>query len=243
MPTTTCRMSTLLVGWLLAAGVLAQQPAETAEKPLPWAKEMKRFADQDARQPPEPGGIVFVGSSSIVRWDLGKWFEGLEPKPVNRGFGGSQVSDTLKNLERLVLVRQPRLVVFYAGDNDVAAGKKVDRIVEDYRKLLDEIHDKVPQTRVVIVGIKPSRARWKMADTMQGVNRQVHELCKERDHCEFVDVWEPMLGDDGEPRESLFVKDGLHLSDEGYKLWTEKVTPAVKRQLEATKAATTGEAE
>jgi lysophospholipase L1-like esterase len=238
-----CRYSvfSLLILSVSASPLLAQPAADKKEKP--WTKEMARFAHQDERQPPEPGGVVFVGSSSILRWDLAKWFEDLEPRPVNRGFGGSQVSDTLNHFERLIVVRQPQVVVFYAGDNDVAAGKKVDRIVEDYRKLVDKIDDQLPETRLVIIGIKPSRARWKMADTMHEVNRQVAELCKKHKHCEFVDIWEPMLGEDGEPRESLFVKDGLHLSDEGYKLWTEKVTPVIKRQLKATDAATTGEAE
>lgn len=227
----------LLVTWL-AGESHAQQPQQTEKTPAPapWAKEMQEFAAADEKNPPRPGGIVFAGSSSIVRWDLAKLFEDLKPAPVNRGFGGSQVSDLLKNIDRAVLVHQPRVVVIYSGDNDVAAGKSAEQVMGDYRKVVEAIHAKLPETRVVVIGIKPSRARWQLADPMRQVNAGVSELCEEHELLEFVDVWQPMLAKDGSPRIELLADDGLHLSDEGYRLWTKLLRPVVERQYaEATK--------
>src|SRR5690606_7552119 len=144
---------------------------------------------------------VFAGSSSIVRWDLAKTMKGLEPRPVNRGFGGSQVSDLLRHLKRAVLVHKARVVVVYAGDNDIAAGTEVKEVAADYEKLMGEIHKVLPETRIVVISIKPSRARWKLAEPMREVNAQVRELCESSERAVFVDLWEPMLGEDGEPRE------------------------------------------
>src|SRR5690606_19781047 len=224
-----CRLVAVATLFGLSGLVLAQEP-EAAPKPDRWAKEMEKFAAADEKHPPEPGGIVFAGSSSIVRWDLKKTMEGLEPRPVNRGFGGSQVSDLVRHLERAVLVHKPRVVVVYSGDNDIAAGEEVKEVVADYEKLMGAIHKALPETRIVMISIKPSRARWKLAEPMHEVNAKVRELCEENEHAVFVDLWEPMLGEDGEPREKWFVEDGLHLSDEGYKLWTKKVRPVVERQ-------------
>ena len=39
----------------------------------------------------------------------------------------------------------------------------------------------------------------------------------------FVDVWEPMLTEDGKPNPDLFVEDGLHMNEKGYVIWTRLV--------------------
>ncbi len=239
---TRYRLAAIAAMFCLSAPLLAQDSGE-APKPIPWAKEMEKFAAADEKHPPRPGGIVFAGSSSIVRWDLAKTMEGLEPKPVNRGFGGSQVSDLVQHLERAVLVHKPRVVVVYSGDNDVAAGKEVKEVVADYKKLMHNIHAALPEARIVIISIKPSRARWKLAEPMSEVNAQVRELCEQSERSVFVDLWEPMLGEDGEPRAEWFVDDGLHLSDEGYRLWTKKVRPVVERQYKIAMEGAEGEGE
>lgn len=188
-----------------------------------WAKEMQRFQEQDKAQPAQDGGVVFVGSSSIRLWNLDESFPELEA--LNRGFGGSQIDDSVRHLDLLVLRHKPRVVVFYAGDNDVNGGKSPETVVKDFETFVARIHDELPDTRIVYIAIKPSRARWKLADKMQEANAGIAAVCKRSAVCEYVDVWPAMLGEDGEPRQELFVKDGLHLSPQGYAIWTELVAP------------------
>jgi lysophospholipase L1-like esterase len=220
--TTRCVLAVLAA----IAATCEAQDAEPNRGDL-WADDMARFEQQDTEDPREPGGVVFVGSSSIRLWDLQESFPKLDPPPLNRGFGGSQLVDSIRRAELLVIKHRPRLVVIYAGDNDIAAGKDAGRVVNDFRMLTALIQAQVPDVHIAYIAIKPSIARWKMADEMQVANGQIAKLCAENEQLTFIDVWKPMLGRDGEPREELFRDDGLHLNDKGYELWTSLVAPVI----------------
>lgn len=217
---------------LAAVAVLSTTSrAKEAEKmPLPWAKEMAAFAAADEEHPTAAGGVVFVGSSSIRRWDLDQSFEGMDPMPLNRGFGGSQMSDTVRNAELLVVKHKPRLVIVYAGDNDIAAGKSVKQVEDDFAEFVAIVQKELPDTRIAYIAIKPSVKRWTLADKIKDANARIAKQCTENEQLTFIDVWQPMLDDEGKPRGELFLKDGLHLNDEGYKLWASLVRPVIDQK-------------
>jgi len=89
-----------------------------------------------------------------------------------------------------------------------------------------------PELPIVFISIKPSIARWKLADKIKEANRLIQEDVEELGNIEYLDVWPAMLNEQGEPREDLFGEDGLHLNQDGYKLWTELVMPLVVRNDE-----------
>ena len=188
-----------------------------------WESAIQAFEKQDAEQAPRKNGIVFVGSSSIRKWDLKKWFP--DRNALNRGFGGSEVSDSLEFADRLIVTYEPRVVVVYAGDNDIAHDKTPQRVYDDVRQLVELLHSKLPKTKIVYIGIKPSIKRWALVGQVREANRLIAGLAAKDTRLEFVDVDEPMLGADGMPRKELFVEDGLHLSEVGYELWASLVRP------------------
>lgn len=189
----------------------------------PWDLALARFASQDQSGWFAKGGIVFVGSSSIRFWDLNTWFPGKTY--LNRGFGGSQISDSLANIDLLILKHQPRLIVFYAGDNDIAAGKAAKRVAIDFTDLSKRVHVALPQTRILFIAIKPSIARWNLYDRIVAANELIQIACNADARLTYIDVATPMLGSDGRPNPIFFVDDGLHLSASGYELWTQLVKP------------------
>jgi len=195
--------------------------ADTPDTVDRWAKEMQRFDETDKSNPPREDGVVFTGSSSVRLWNLAESFP--SQNAVNRGFGGSQYSDIVRHLDRLVLRHKPRVVVLYSGDNDIKSGKPASDVARDVETIVSRVRSALPATKIVIVSIKPSRARWNLSKEIQKANAGIAAVCEANDGCEFVDVWPAMLGDDGQPRQQLFVKDGLHLSAEGYAIWTELV--------------------
>lgn len=199
------------------------QPAENKDR---WAEAMAEFERSDAENPSEPGGGLFVGSSSIRMWDLPQSFPKL--KPLNRGFGGSEISDSVRHFDLLVAKHRPRLVVFYAGDNDVNAGKSAQRVHADYRAFREKLRQSLPETKLLYIAIKPSLARWQLAETIQEANRRIAADCENDKQAEFIDTWTPMLGDDGRPREELFLDDGLHLNEKGYQVWTKELRPHLR---------------
>lgn len=201
-----------------------QKPANPFEK---WEKAIAAFEKQDEAKLPAKGGIVFVGSSSIVKWKLGDDFSDLPV--IQRGFGGSQLADSVHFAPRIVTKYEPKTVVLYAGDNDLASGKSPQQVAADFEAFVQVVHDKLPETKIIYIAIKPSVARWKLIDKVRSANTLIAERCAKDDkRLVFLDIQPLMYGDNGEPDPQLFVKDGLHLSDEGYRRWAETLKPHLK---------------
>lgn len=217
---TRCLIGVLLV--LPGCRTSTDEPRDFAR----WEKEIAAFEKQDGEKAPPRNAVLFVGSSSIRLWDVARSFQGMDV--INRGFGGSQVADAAHFAPRLVSKHQPRVVVFYAGDNDIAAGRKPQQVLEDFQSFVRAVRKDLPQTRILFVSIKPSPRRWSLQDEMTRANALVEAFCKREHNLAYVDVVKPMLGADGKPRPELFVKDGLHLNADGYSLWTKLVQPHLK---------------
>jgi lysophospholipase L1-like esterase len=188
-----------------------------------WAKDMAAFEQKDRESQPAPDGIVFVGSSSIRLWDLAQSFPGLPV--INRGFGGSQLIDSVNHIDLLVLRHKPRVVVVYAGDNDLAGGKTPEDVVKDFAAFVAKVHAALPASKIAFIGIKPSIQRWALIDKVREANAGIRAVCQKDERLGFVEVDGPMLGWDEQPRKDLMVQDGLHLSPKGYQLWTTLVRP------------------
>ena len=187
-----------------------------------WTEAIQKFEQADAADPPKTGGVVFVGSSSIRLWELEKYFPDLQA--VNRGFGGSEICDSVHYFDTLVAKHQPQTVVLYAGDNDVAAGKKADQVLRDFRAFDAKMKEQLPSARLIFISIKPSLARWELAGEMRCANCRIANHCrKDSKRLTYLDVWCPMLDEQCKPRQELLRDDGLHLTDEGYQLWSTLV--------------------
>jgi lysophospholipase L1-like esterase len=218
----------VIVG-LAVISILSQagggQPADP--DPNRFAAEIKVFAEWDSRNAVPAHPVLFVGSSSIRLWRTHESFPDLPV--VNRGFGGSQVSDVIHFADRVVLAYNPSIIVFYAGDNDVAAGKSAQHIFEDCRRFIGLVHVRQPATRIVFLGIKPSRARWSLWPEAQKANDRLADFCKSDNRLLFADLGTPLLGPDGRPVADLFLKDQLHLNERGYAAWNKALAPVLRQ--------------
>ena len=214
---------------LLTAGVLPFVSAAAEHDSSRWEKSIARFEAADKKEMPKPGGVLFIGSSSIRLWKTLKGdFPGVAV--VRRGFGGSQIADSVHFAGRIVHPYQPRQIVMYAGDNDVASGKSPEAVLADFQTFVKVVHAKLPKTRIAFIAIKPSIARWKLSGKMAQANALIRAACDKEKRLEFIDIWQSMLGQDGKPKPNLFVKDGLHLNANGYALWTSIVKPYLAKR-------------
>ncbi len=212
---------TTLLSLALLSGFVSAEEVDTS--PARWEKTIAGFESKDRENPVAPGGILFLGSSSIRMWELGKWFPGM---PVlNRGFGGSEVSDSVYYFDRIVIPYKPSAIVFYAGDNDIARNKSPETVTEDFKKLAAKVWEHLPETRILFIGIKPSTARWNIYPEMKKVNEAIRQMAQSEPRLVLVDVESVMLGEDGLPRQEFLQKDGLHMTDAGYAAWTKLVSP------------------
>lgn len=201
----------------------------TVRGPARWESTMKRFDQENAAGQAKPGGVVFVGSSSMVRWKLEQSFP--DKGYINRGFGGSMASEAVHFARRILEPLKPKVVVFYEGDNDIARGKSPEQVAADFRAFVAYIHRELPETRIVLLSVKYSPSRAKSIFQHQAANALIEAYCHGDPLCRYVDVATPLLGADGKPDPKYFVKDMLHLSDEGYAQWAKVVGPAVDAAL------------
>jgi lysophospholipase L1-like esterase len=208
---------------LFLVALLAASPTVALQTEDRWEKYVAAFEEADRLSPPPKGEIVFVGSSTIHRWDVASYFPDL--KIINRGIDGTELADAVRYLDRLVLKHEPRLVVVYAGDNDISGGKLSEQISVDFERLVRGVHAKLPQTRILYIGIKPSTLRWLQVDRMRLANDVIRTICQRDDRLAFLDFDNLMLGWDEKPRQNLYVADGLHLSPLGYQIWTAVLRP------------------
>jgi len=200
----------------------------SGEDPDPgrFAKHIQNFVRWDTKNYVPQNAILFVGSSSIVMWPSQDCFGNYQI--VNRGFGGSHISDVNYYIDQTVLKYSPEIIVFYAGDNDIAGMKTPEQVFDDYKQFIKTVHEKFPQTQIIYVPIKPSIARWELWPEMNKTNLMIKEFTDNNSLLYYIDVATPMLGDDGKPKEALFLDDGLHLNNKGYELWTEILRPLLK---------------
>lgn len=219
----------MFVVFLLIAGAAASWAAEKPTGPERWESAMAAFEEMDKENPPPKGGVLFVGSSSVRMWKtLAEDFPGH--RTINRGFGGSEVSDSIHFADRIVLPHEPRMIVMYAGDNDISHGKTAKKVAADFQKFVKIVKKKLPKTRVAFIAIKPSLKRWELAGEITKANAAIKKRCDKNKLLDYLDIWTPMLGKDGKPRPELFLEDGLHLNAEGYALWTSVIRPFVDKK-------------
>lgn len=201
----------------------AKYPAER------WEKTIRAFEVWDSKNTFAPNAILFVGSSSIRMWPTRDCFE--EFAVINRGFGGSHISDVNYFAGRIVLRYEPKVIAFYAGDNDVAAGKTAKRVFDDYKKFVKLVHKKLPRTRIIFIAIKPSRSRWSLWPVMNEANMMIKDFTGKDNRLLYFDSATPLLDSDGKPNEKLFLDDNLHLNSKGYEVWTKLLRPVIKEAL------------
>ena len=212
-------MNKILLALLLfvSTSVLAQNPFE---------KEILAYEKQDSLSMPAKGQILFIGSSSFRLW---KSFEadmrGL-PASFNRGFGGSTLADALYYFDRMVVKYQPKWVIMYEGDNDLAKGKLPQQIAAEYDEFKARLKKQVPGAKLVFVAARPSLARVAMVEKQKELN----SLIKSKGDY-FIDMHSPFYLADGSLMTDIFVADKLHLNEKGYVIFANQIRQFVQTTI------------
>ena len=204
---------------------LSASPAATTNA-LPFEKEILAFEAADATNHPAPGAVLFIGSSSIRLWKtLADDFPGQ--RVLNRGFGGSQITDSVRYAGRIVIPYKPRLIVLYAGGNDINAGKSPEQVFDDYGRFVARIRAVLPETPIAYISIAPNPARWAQVDRVRAANALIEAHTRTDTRLAFIDVFPRMLGANGEPLPDIYVADRLHMNAKGYEIWRGIVGPVL----------------
>jgi lysophospholipase L1-like esterase len=225
-----CRFQTARSFCLLAVlSAALSSPAFSQEKSKssPFESEIKAFEASDRTNPPPQEGILFIGSSSIRLWKtLARDFPGRNV--INRGFGGSQIIDSVQFADRVVLPYQPKQIILYAGGNDINAGKTPEEVFADFKAFVGKVQARLPATDIAYVSIAPNPARWAQVEKVKAANRLIEAFTAMNRKLTFINVFPRMLAEDGQPRPEIYAPDRLHMNAKGYELWVSIIKPYLK---------------
>ncbi len=194
--------------------------------PERWRARVDQMVKRDQENPPKKEAVMFVGSATIAGWDLKHYFPQLET--INRGIGGSLISESTFYADQLIIPYRPSTIVFYSGDNDTAYGMPTEMIADDFRKFVAKIHAALPGTQMVVLSIRPSIRRLEVWDAVVAANQQLQAICAKDPKIQFVDLTPMLLTADGKPRKELLGEDQHHLNKDGFDLVSTVVAKAIE---------------
>ena len=184
-----------------------------------WQSSLDAFALTDQKSQPATDGVLFVGSSTIRLWsNLSQDFRQV-PVLINRGFGGSTMRDCNALVRELVIQYKPRQVMVYAGDNDLAEGRTPAEVLGSFENFVRSVRAELPAARISYISIKPSPSRTLLLPKVKQTNALIASFAQTVTDVRYIDIFNPMLNAQGQPRPELFLADRLHLNEAGYQLW------------------------
>ena len=218
---------TIRLLFLLILLVATSSYAQEAKDPTRFKDEIASLTAND-KSVNKKHLILFTGSSSIRLWkNLQSSFPGKNI--LNRGFGGSEMSDLLYYFDQLILPYQPEQIFIYEGDNDTNEGKTSEQVLKDATLLLNKIRSQIsPTVEVLFISAKPSLARAQLKDRYLKFNADLKLWSEKQTNVKFVDVWTPMMDKKGEVMNDLFIEDHLHMNEKGYVIWKRVIGPNLK---------------
>ena len=216
-------MRSLAVLLLMFAGAALAQSDRIAQ----WKPDIDALTANDASHAPPQHGVLFVGSSSIKNWAPTIASDFPHIPVVDRGFGGSQLADSTRFADRIIVPYHPDVVVLYAGDNDINEGRSADQVSEDFKRFVARVRKDLPRTAIVYITIKPSTSRWTLWPQMHAANDAIAAWAKTQKDVRVIDIASRMLDANGQPRPELLLDDGLHMRPAGYAIWIEALKPVL----------------
>jgi lysophospholipase L1-like esterase len=217
---------------LFVTALAACATGPTVPAPTRFQDVIAGFEAADVQAMPPKCAVLFTGSSSIRFW---RTLEQDFPNRtvINRGFGGSTIAEVNGYFSRIVAPYKPSAIVFYAGENDINAGTSAVDAFADFETFMALKDRALGSTPVWYISAKPSKLRTAQIPAQADLNARIKWLADQRNDLAYIDVVEAMLKPDDSPKD-IFVEDDLHMTPEGYAIWT----PIVEASLGAGQVAT-----
>ena len=193
--------------------------------------EIVAFEQADRQGDTLRSGVLFTGSSSIRMWkSLREDMTGF--RVLNRGFGGATIPEVLRYSDRYLFVHQPQVIVFYCGENDIAAGASPEQVYGRFKVFAELVAERLPDTKLLYLSMNPSPERWAMWDQFQRGDQLIRAYINDYPQIDYLSTAKTMLDEEGSVKADIFIEDGLHLNAKGYAAWTAQIRPLLTKYLE-----------
>jgi lysophospholipase L1-like esterase len=215
-------------------------PSEPADKAAPRMSRDGKVSDYFLKmhamflQQAQRGGIdlLFIGDVLTDNWRKpgpkgGEeiWTKRYAPlNAANFGIGADKTQNVLWRIEHGELDGlNPKVVILLIGGNNMAY--PADDILLGEMAIIQDIHQKLPQSKLLLLGILPRGADstdpavQAMRDKIKKVNTGLAQL-DDGQMTRFLDLGPQLVDDKGNLKADL-VPDGFHLDSQGYQTWAD----------------------
>ena len=195
-----------------------------------WQNRVKAFKEQNETLQ----NVVLLGDSITEGFETAKYFPGR--RILNRGIGADVIGNSmpvddprgvLQRLDNSVFNCAATDVFILIGINDLNTGRTVESMEAGYRELLKRLWEREPSLRIHVQSVLPTRGMHaKQNAPVASFNEKLKAMADEY-KCNWIDLHALMRDEKGELK-AEFTNDGLHLTEEAYRLWRGEVLKALK---------------
>lgn len=203
-----------------------------------WQESMEDEVLSYEQGPLHKGQIVFYGPSYFTRWStrfgmipMRESLLGMSGNPcvVNRGFGSSCAEHQLYYYPRLIRPLEPKVLVYTSQGNGPSFGYSDEESWELAQRVIAYAQTDFPGIHIYLVGAHPSQNQTdEDIRKKREYNAMVRAFAENTPNCTFLDVleYEPLQ------RKDIYVEDGVHFNQEGYRIYADFYKVALEKELD-----------
>lgn len=197
-----------------------------------WWRERNREKTAQARE--GKARLAFIGDSITQGWEgAGRavWEKYYADRdPINLGFSGDRTEHVIYRLNNGNLANiNPEVAVVMIGTNNTGhLMQEPDEVAEGVHEVLRVLHEKSPDTKVLLLGVFPRGADiWDpMRLNNEAINLRIRRFA-DGEKIHYMDIGHHFLEEDGTLPQSI-MPDRLHLNTSGYEIWAESIEPKLR---------------
>ena len=188
-----------------------------------YASKLERYREENEAYGDYEVDVAFLGDSLTDGYDVAAYYP--QYVTVNRGIGGETTYGLAERMDVSLYELKPKVAVMLIGGNNLGT------MLENYEDILRGMSQTLPDTKVVLVSLTSMGKSLADKNKTAAYNNAIIKKLAEKYSFEFVDLYTPLLDlETGEIR-AEYTSDGAHLTPEGYRVFTDTLTPTLKKLL------------
>jgi len=162
----------------------------------------------------------------IEFYDWERRFAGHEV--FNYGIAGETVEGLYSRVGSVLeKVAKPDLVFIMTGINNVAMD--CGDIQGIYGRVIDVIREKTSSPRVFVHSLLPVLIPFISNSDIRRINAGLEKMAAEK-NVDYADIYSLFLDSAGNPKSSYLSEDGVHLSEQGYIVWSAEIEKLLNKK-------------
>ena len=163
--------------------------------------------------------LLFLGDSLIEYFDWSERFP--EHEVYNLGIAGETVEGLHGRLRGIFRkVKDPEMVFIMSGINSMAMGD--EGIADIYRKVVQELKQAYPSAKIIVQSLLPVLFPFIPNEDIRNMNARLKQVAAD-EKVLYLDIHSRFLDEKGRPMTAFLTDDGVHVSDEGYRVWSDEI--------------------